>query len=124
MTTGQKGAVFVHLLMNDEHGMDTGRCGAVHFDDDAEWAADPLVWETSGPVCRVEGGMLLRFSRHRFPVLGFREWVGNWCWNAVTMSHNEALRLCRALPQLHFTCESAVEGSLFSDIGPRRGGGG
>lgn len=35
----------------------------------------------------------IRISGKRFPVNGFREWVGNWCWDCVTMRGSTVLEL-------------------------------
>ena len=45
---------------------------------------------------------------HEFCFSGHREWVGNWCWDAVWMSLTEAARLANYLKSLHWwACEVA-----------------
>ncbi len=43
------------------------------------------------------GDNRIRISRRIFTYSGQREWVGNWCWNAITMVPLEAKRLLRYL---------------------------
>lgn len=48
-----------------------------------------------------------KVARFRFRCRYFREWYGNWCWDAVKMTGVEVLRLCRVLCNSGWTCTEA-----------------
>lgn len=50
----------------------------------------------------------VRISRRVFRYSGMREWVGNWCWNAVGIDRKEAHRLIQYLRDSgQWNCEDA-----------------
>lgn len=98
--------VLVMLCMNDDrNGNNLERCCGIHVqhDDDLftgtiELESDVLAPPSRMTVCRYiprpvsQGGSLLQFSRRRFRCRGWREWIGNWCWNGTWMERAEAKR--------------------------------
>lgn len=49
---------------------------------------------------------VVRISRRTFQFRTQREWVGNWCWNALAMTRREAHRLVAYLrSQPDWVCE-------------------
>ena len=36
-------------------------------------------------------------GRLKVPIWSYREWVGNWCWNSITVSWDEALKIINYL---------------------------
>ena len=87
--------VIISLATNDDHGNDTGRVSAIQLGN----GGIDLQWGEIGsePRYSVRGG-LLHLSRRRFKILGGKhEWVGNWCWSAVTMTAQETARFLNYL---------------------------
>lgn len=35
----------------------------------------------------------IRVGRFKYPIFGYRSWVGNWCWDEVALTHDDARRL-------------------------------
>ena len=48
-----------------------------------------------------------KVARFRFRCAYYKDWYGNWCWDAVKMSGVEVLRLCRVLCQAGWSCAEA-----------------
>lgn len=113
--------VFVSLCVNDpDNGQDTGRVCAVHVDDDGETIELETGWlrDSDNPTYAIErvlkGGMQcarVRVGRHTYWIGGYRQWYGNWCWDAVTMTRREARRLIVNLLARGFTVTAGPVGS-------------
>lgn len=77
----------IHISLctnNPDNGMDTGRVCGIHVG-----AALTLAWgeERSEPKYGISSdGKLLKLSRKEFPILGSRDWEGNWCWTGIWMT--------------------------------------
>lgn len=109
--------VFVSLCVNDpDNGMDTGRCCAVHVSDDGEdiELETGNLRDADNPTFAIERRMFrgmqcakVRIGRHSYWIGGYRQWYGNWCWDAVSMSRREARRLIRNLLARGFTVTAA-----------------
>lgn len=37
--------------------------------------------------------LFAQVGRLKVPIYGYREWVGNWCWNSISVSWVEALKI-------------------------------
>lgn len=74
---------YIHIMLavNDpDNGIETGYVRAIDFDDLLSvWAYDPVM------TCRCVGNDKLRLGRRVFPIQGYTTWVGNWCWDAVSV---------------------------------------
>ena len=113
--------VFVSLYVNDPaNGMDTGRVCAVHVDDDGEniELETGYLRDSDNPTYAIErqmkGGFQcakVRVGRHTYWIGGYRQWVGNWCWDGVSMTRREARRLIVNLLARGFTVTAAPCGS-------------
>lgn len=42
-------------------------------------------------------GAWIRLHRHKFQLLGSKEWVGNWCWNAYVFNRDVGVKLIMML---------------------------
>lgn len=114
--------VLVMLCMNDDrNGNNLERCSGIHVqhDDDLftgtiELESDMLAPPSRMTVCRYiprpTGGNLLQFGRRRFRCTGWREWIGNWCWNGTWMERAEARRfIAYAVSHARFTITGGPE---------------
>jgi len=118
-------AVGIDLCVNDpDTGLDTGRISGVTVDVGQEtaleldlailpesrfaprWAlADRIERRrgVQGPAVlarRVVKGGAVRLGRRTFPILRYRQWYGNWCWDAVWVDPGTAAEI---LNHLHAT---------------------
>jgi hypothetical protein len=95
--------VDVMLACNSpRNGMPEGRVDRVDIPGVIELSGDDL-------PCSV-GRSGLEVAGQRFTVLGFADWVGNWCWSQVKLSPDDTLRLLELLRERHWTCELAPMG--------------
>lgn len=98
--------VIVSLCTNDyRNGLDTEHVKAVDIGGaiDIHWTGAGL-----GPTCRVVSSFLT-IGRKKFPVRSFKEWYGNWCWNAVGMSPKAASDLLNHLSKDdRWVCEGGI----------------
>lgn len=81
--------IHVDLCCNDpDNGNDTGYAESIELFDctlvggRVRVAFDP---EPPSGVNPYEGVSTLRFGRMRLPILGYKGWYGNWCWDRATM---------------------------------------
>lgn len=57
----------------------------------------------------MEGEHTLRIGRLQVPALGYKTWVGNWCWDAAKVRGVHALRILNFLAaKPHWHCTQAV----------------
>lgn len=55
-----------------------------------------------GIVFRLEGdGQKARVGRIVVPILHYREWTGNWCWNTIWVRWDKALEIINYLGRQH-----------------------
>ncbi|WP_422928634.1 hypothetical protein [Singulisphaera sp. PoT] len=64
-----------------------------------------------GTEFETEAGSVI-VAREKFPILGYRQWVGNWCWDAAGMEVAAVVSLLNHLKRLGWTCMVA-ESNLF-----------
>lgn len=109
MTTMQ-----IDLCVNDpNNGNSTGMLWAIQFDNvihlESNFIPDPDV------RCYRCDDHHVKIGRRKFPIIGYAFWVGNWCWDTITVTvatANEILAYIQSL-RLHdrqkFGVESAQE---------------
>src|SRR5690349_14173418 len=100
-------AVQVMLACNDpDNGNFAGECDTIEIPD---------LITVEGPALKcqfIDDGRWLRLEDQGFMIRSHATWVGNWCWDQVTMSLAEAGRLLRWLHERDWTCTEA-EAGLF-----------
>ena len=71
------------LCCNDPaNGMHTGRCDSIEVLASAK--SSPVLLELHGNASRcVRNGSWLRIGHQRLFCANYKEWVGNWCWDAA-----------------------------------------
>lgn len=76
----------IMLAVNDpDNGCHSGYLRAVDFDDLLSvWAYDNAM------TCRYISDHKLRIGRRVFPIQGYTTWVGNWCWDAISVDYDTA----------------------------------
>ena len=88
----------IMLAVNSpDTGVHTGQVRYIHIGDLMEMEGPPL-------VCRVEKGRLLRLGEELFQHDGYRNWVGNWCWDRVVLKNVYLLRFLRVLMDNGWEC--------------------
>jgi hypothetical protein len=107
-------SVAIMLCVNDP---DSGRPAGYLLQVDVADCELESPYLDGGPVFRElsERGQI-QVGRRRYPVTSYREHVGNWCWDLVTMSADHARRLVRHLIAWGFTVTLWTDGQ---DIVPR-----
>lgn len=99
------------LSVNDgNNGLPTGHIDGVDVmgeeGDVLELRA--CVWPPSRCPRFTRGDGWVRISRRKFPILGYKEWVGNWCWDAVSMGAADGAELLNYLRELGWHCEGGI----------------
>ena len=80
------------------NGVFTGRCRelSIHTPDRPSRGDCALTlespWADRSLRCRIGDHCLTLGRRHTWPHLGHTEWVGNWCWDAVTLRPRDAVQ--------------------------------
>ncbi len=71
----------------------------------------------AGIKAEIEGSCVVLGGKRaeRFEIIGHREWVGNWCWDGLTMKRSEAVRMMNWLLKKGFRLDSAEE-SVWNKI--------
>lgn len=90
-----------------DNGLFIGRCDAIHYGNDQDMELQHASWGARGGVAvRYLGDGRIRICRRVFTFERDKEWFGNWCWNALWMTHAEARRLLRYLREMgNWHCE-------------------
>lgn len=96
--------LIVHLCCNNpDNGFFDGRLLKVEYEG-LELIHDD--WLRGCSINFLGNGRAVRISRRVFHYRDMREWVGNWCWNAISMDKKEAHRLILYLRDSgQWTCE-------------------
>lgn len=85
--TGERLTARFLLCVNGDGGIPTGHIEGVDFmdADGVRLELRACIWPVSAcpRFSRLDGA--IRVSRRTFPILGYKEWVGNWSWDAVAM---------------------------------------
>lgn len=103
--------IHVHLCCNDpDNGEFYGELTDVEFTDDCEFLSvhgDPM----DGEAMRFdfEAGAFFVHAE-RYEMKSHRSWTGNWCWDSVMTTAEDAARLANQLKAFkHWSCEVARE---------------
>ena len=79
----------IDVACNDsENGNFDGRAAALQVGDILELTSHDM----KGPVFRVEADAIV-LSGKRFPIIGSKDWFGNWVWNAYWLALPDAIAL-------------------------------
>jgi hypothetical protein len=98
----------VNFCCNDpDNGRATGRVDTIDADGLIRLTGPDLTYRVN-----VSGPGTLRVGRRLFAHHGYREWVGNWCWDAARLTADELARLVNYLRERGWGCEEA-ETTLF-----------
>jgi hypothetical protein len=98
---------FVSFACNDERGNFTRKADAFDFEDHRGYSAS-----LQGPglvvdhLAHGESAGHLKVGRRHFEIAEYKAWVGNWCWDRVTLSHGEARRLLSYLLERGFDADA------------------
>lgn len=98
--------VNVMLSVNGEGGHPTGHVDAVHVDDGLLELEGEFLYPSDNPTCSVfthNGVQKVRVGRRVWPIHGYNSWVGNWCWDEVTMERRHARELIAHVISRGFT---------------------
>lgn len=68
----------------------------------AQWGECEL--EAPSDFTFTDGGSFIRIHRRKFPTLGSKSWVGNWCWDRFALSRTEWKRLMRVMKANGWRC--------------------
>jgi len=104
------------LCVNDpDNGQPSGRVVGVDILlgsdilDTLELRGDPLA-ERNNPTCSIDPTMdRIRVGRRIYRVFGYKAWVGNWCWDEVTMHRAEICALIQQLLDRGFDIEGGPD---------------
>ena len=81
----------IGVAVNDpDNGTFTGRCEVLEFECDLLYIADFNV------AFRVDGNRV-KLCRRWFPILYYGTWVGNWCWDAFSVTCETAADIANYL---------------------------
>jgi hypothetical protein len=103
-------AIHVDFACNDpDNGNPVGKFHQLQVQagvDDMEFEGP--CYQRDGVIFRMEGEMA-HVGRLRIPVLAYRSWVGNWCWDRIYVSWVHALEIINYLGKLekqgwHMSC--------------------
>ena len=67
---------------NPDNGMHTGRCDSIEVFASVK-DSDPLLKLHGSSWRCVRDGSWLKIGHQRLFCTGYKEWVGNWCWDAA-----------------------------------------
>ena len=64
--------------------------------------------ELEGPRIRITevSNRVLRVGRITLPIIGSRDWVGNWCWNGYTLKPTYAVTVLNYLRKRGYRCDA------------------
>lgn len=81
---------------NPDNGLFAGKVNSIHYAlTPSEYIEiDCRTWD--GYAFTV-GDDWIRLHRRKFKVVGGKDWIGNWCWNAYAMERTEAKRFLAML---------------------------
>lgn len=95
------------LCVNGDQGIPTGHVEKIDFMGESGETAlelDSCIWPPSDcpRFSRIENAV--RISRRKFPILGYRSWVGNWCWDCITVTPAVGADLLNYIKSLGWHC--------------------
>lgn len=98
------------LCVNGDQGIPTGHIEGVDFmaENDVRLELRACIWPPSDCPKFTYLEKAIRISRRKFPILGYKIWVGNWCWDAVSMPAAAGADLLNYLKELGWQCEGGI----------------
>lgn len=115
---------------NPDNGMFAGQLFKIEIGDDV-LTLDSMYFPPIGPKLKykfrldrsaasyqgfgavpVNGG--IRIKRKFFPVWGYRQWWGNWCWDLVLMTASDTIDLVNYLKELDMLQVESGESRWFN----------
>jgi len=91
-----------------ENGMSEGRadCFEIYAPSDNECQG-----RLDGPpvTCYLKNSHRLKLGRITLKIFGYKEWVGNWCWDQAYMPYSEIKRAIDYLQRRGHTPEESTE---------------
>lgn len=101
----------VMLCCNDpDNGLFDGRLSGLEIGPNMKFSST----QWTGPAIRWVGTNGMRIAGKTFNFDGYRNWVGNWCWDCVTMRGDEVLKLLNWPRFRHFFDIDEGEERLFN----------
>jgi len=106
-------AIAVDLCCNDpDNGTPLDKIAAIEvslsdeFDNTFKVVDFEMVWEV-----QPDRSSRLKLGDRIYPIHGYREWYGNWCWNRIWLAPADLLTLLNYLisRHKHAHCEDAPE---------------
>lgn len=108
----------VSLCVNDpDNGRPIGHVSSVHLKttDNARLELEgSMLYDRDNPTFSIdEAHKRMRVGRHVYPIAGYKNWYGNWCWDGVGMRLKDAQRLAHNLINRGFTIDGEDQGQPF-----------
>lgn len=103
----------VDLCCNDpDNGMALDKIDAieVHLSDETDYEIKVVDFEMSWEV-QSDRNKRIKLGDRIYPIHGYREWYGNWCWNRIWMAPADVVTLLNYLVSRHkhAHCEDSFE---------------
>jgi hypothetical protein len=96
----------IMMATNDpDNGNFTGRCDAIDIAAPGAEIVMELRSDRPLSVTRL-GRRNLRLGHTSQRILGYSTWVGNWCWDMVTVDVRTAVKIINYLRQRGWQCEA------------------
>lgn len=92
--------VTLMLCTNDENGHDTGyaTCVEMYHGDIEVLRLECCSYSLKNSIkCYLRRDKKYQFGRLRLNINSYRDWVGNWCWSAISLNYREAKRALQHL---------------------------
>lgn len=85
--------ILIMFAVNElDYGQNTGKADAFEFD-----GFDTLKIEGLPVCCKRIGNDMIRISRRKFPIISYRSWIGNWCWDGARVTIETANQIANYL---------------------------
>lgn len=109
--------ICVAFACNDyRNGNDLGRAESVNV---CYGTAPTIELQGSSKVFRLHNPRVLRVGRRLYPIISFREWYGNWCWNAVCVNRIVASMIVNQLIDAGWHCDGAAT-DMFEKLNSKK----
>lgn len=92
----------IHMACNNpDNGLSLYRCEAVEIHGPDEFS---LTFEGPAIVTRLRDDGRLQFGTFIIPIRSYKNWVGNWCWDAAGVVPKQAMRAVNYMIQRRWQC--------------------
>lgn len=97
----------IHLAHNQlENGLPSGGLRAIEFGNHASFESIYL----DAPICTCcVAHDKVRLGRKIFPIASYAPWVGNWCWDTITVTPEIASEILRHLRSMKYHGDPKME---------------